>query len=172
MADSEIVKEIQAALETMPTGPDGSCFVSNEALPLLERHRRDLLPAIEEVVRESGFEARVRDEWLIESNLHHLMLIYFEQSDDLGWDSVSFLRSLQGRSLHMALVAVRQIGGMSGQARWRHRMPRALYELAHQLSMQDPEFSDRERLSRHVANGSLSLVEETKALRASNAPAG
>ena len=33
MADSEIVKEIQAALETMPTGPDGSCFVSNEALP-------------------------------------------------------------------------------------------------------------------------------------------
>jgi hypothetical protein len=159
MARADVVAETWAALRTDVTRFGDSCFVSNLAIPELERHGADLLPVIESIVGATDFETIRQSEWLIERNLLHLLLVYFEMADDHGWDAVQFLRSLRGPVLHEALVAVFQLWGPTRGANRRRTIPKALYEVWHALIAEDPDWvGDREGLSRYVASGSLSLV--------------
>jgi hypothetical protein len=159
MVRADVVFEIWAALRTDWTRFGDSCFASNLAIPELERYGADLLPAIESIVGATDFEKITQAEWLIERNLLHLLLVYFEMAAGQRWDSVQFLRSLRGRVLHEALVAVFQLWGPTRGANRRRVMPKALYEVWHALMAEDPDWvGDREGLSRYVASGSLSLV--------------
>jgi hypothetical protein len=146
-------------LRTDVTRFGDSCFVSNLAIPDLERHGADLLPAIESIVGATDFEKIRQSEWLVERNVLHLILVYFELADDHGWDSVQFLKSLRGPVLHEALIAVFQLWGPTRGANRRRTMPKALYDAWHTLMAEDPDWiGDREGLSRYVASGSLTLV--------------
>jgi hypothetical protein len=159
MARSDVVAETWAALRTDVTRFGDSCFVSNLAIPKLERHGADLLPAIESIISRADFEKIRQSEWLVERNLLHLLLVYFELADDHKWDSVQFLRSLHGPVLHEALVAIFQLWGPTRGANRRRVMPKSLYEAWHALMAEDPDWvGDREGLSRYAASGSLSLV--------------
>jgi hypothetical protein len=95
MARPNLVAETWAALRTDVTRFGDSCFVSNLAISELERYGADLLPVIESIVSGTGFEKIRQSEWLVERNLAHLLLVYFEQADNHRWDSVQFLRSLR-----------------------------------------------------------------------------
>jgi hypothetical protein len=159
MARAEVVAETWAALRTVVTRVGDSCIVSNLAIHELERYGAVLPPAIESIIGDTEFDRIRQSEWLVERNLLHLLLIYFELADDHGWDSVEFLRSLRGPVLHKALVAVFQLWGPSRGANRRRAMPKPLYELWHTLMAGDPDWvGDREGLCRYVASGSLSLV--------------
>jgi hypothetical protein len=159
MVRAEVVAEIWTALRTDETRYADSCFVSNLAIPELERHGAELLPAIECIINSQDFEPVRQSEWLVERNLLHLLLVYFGLADDHGWDSAQFIRSLQGPVLHEALIAVFQLWGPTRGKNRRRAIPQALYEAWHSLMPQDPDWvGDREGLSRYVASGSLSLV--------------
>jgi hypothetical protein len=159
MVRAEVVAELWTALRTDVTRYADSCFVSNLAIPELERHGAALLPAIETIINSQDFELVRKSEWLVERNLFHLLLVYFELADDQGWDSAKFLRSLQGPVLHEALIAVFQLWGPTRGEKRRLAIPRSLYEAWHSLTPQDPDWvGDREGLSRYAASGSLSLV--------------
>src|SRR5262249_46074061 len=111
MVRADVVAEIWTALRTDVTRYADSCFVSTLAIPELERHGAELLPAIESIINREDFELVRQSEWLVERNLLHLLLVYFELADDHGWDSVRFIRSVQGPVLHEALIAVFQLWG-------------------------------------------------------------
>lgn len=155
----EVIAETWAAIRTEKTRFGDSCFVSNLAIPNLERHGADLPAVIEAVVGSSEFEPVRRSERVVERNTLHLMLLYFEHADNHGHDPVPFLRSLSGPVLHNALVAIFQTWGpMRGSGR-RRVMPRGLYEEWHTLIAQDPDWiGDRAALAAYHASGSLTLA--------------
>jgi hypothetical protein len=159
MVRAELVAEIWTTLRTDVTRFADSCFASNLAIPELKRHGAELLPAIESIINSPEFESIRISEWLVERNLLHLLLVYFELADDHGRDSTPFLRSLQGQVLHEGLVAVFQVWGPTRGKNRKRAIPQSLYEAWHSLMHQDPDWvGDREGLSRYVASGSLSLV--------------
>jgi hypothetical protein len=159
MVQTVVVAELWSALRTDVTRYADSCFVSYLAIPELARHGAELLPAIESIIKSQDFESVRQSEWLVERNLLHLLLVYFELADDRGWNSAQFLRSLQGSVLHEALIAVFQLWGPTRGRNRRRAIPQTLYEAWHSLMPQDPDWvGDREGLSRYVASGSLSLV--------------
>ena len=159
MASADVLAEIWNALRTPATGDGWSCFVSNKAMPLLHRHGRDVVAAIEEVVSGPELAKALEREDLVERNLFHLLLVYFEQVDDSSWDCVGFVRSLNGKLLHEALVAIFHIWGPTRGTNRRRSIPRNLYDTWHELIARDPEWmGDREGLSRYARNGSLALV--------------
>ena len=159
MLPADVEAEIWEALRTDVTRSPDSCFVSNLAIPALGRHGVEVVKAIERVIRGPEFEEARRSEWLVERNLLHLLLVYFEQADACGWDSARFLGSLEGQVLHEVLVAVFQLWGLARGANRRRVMPQALYEAWHALMARDPDWiGDRIALSEYLAEGSLSLV--------------
>src|SRR5580765_8873846 len=110
-----LVAEIERAMSCPPTGDGWSCFVSNKPLAALRDRGLDLLPAIEEVVRRFRFADM---QSVRESNLLILLLMYFETADEASVDVSGFVRSLEGRHLREALLAIFQIWGPArGQAR-------------------------------------------------------
>src|SRR5688572_24390585 len=139
-----------------PTGGGWSCFVSNKRLSGLSDRGPELLAGIEEVVRGFRFEDA---QWFSGGNLLHLLLIYFEKSDDAGVDVSGFVRSLSGRHLEEALRAIFQIWGPTrGQAR-RRVIAERLYEAWRDLNECALQFEGKEDwLARYVADGSLRVA--------------
>ena len=140
MTRDEVVAEVWAALRTDVTHVGNSCFVTNRAMTRLARHGAARPAAVESVVNDAGFGPAVQTEPLVERNLLHLFLVYFERGDDCGWDAVPFVRSLRGVPLHAALVAVFHVWGPARGTGRRRAMPRALYEAWHALPDHDPDW--------------------------------
>jgi hypothetical protein len=153
---SELVAEIENAMAGPPTGDGWSCFVSNKRLSELQDRGPELLAAIEEVVRRFRFEDA---QWFSDSNLLHLLLIYFEKADDAGVDVSGFVRSLSGRHLEEALRAISQIWGPTrGRAR-RHVIAESLYEAWRDLNESGLQFEGKEDwLARYFGDGSLEVA--------------
>jgi hypothetical protein len=156
---TEIVTETWLALRTIPTRFGDSCFSSNLAIPKLQRHGAELLPTIESIINSPDFDPIRESEQLVKINLLNLLLVYFELADDIDWDSIPFLRSLQGPVLHDALCAVFQLWGPFRRANRRCLMSKSLYDVWHELITQDPEWiGDPEGLSRNVASESFPFL--------------
>jgi hypothetical protein len=155
---SELIAEIGRAMSGPPTGDGWSCFVSNEAISALEGRGPELLPAIEEVVRRFRFDDA---QWFSESNLLHLLLIYFEKSADAHVNTSGFVLSLTGRHLEEALRAIFQIWGPTrGRAR-RRTIPQSLYGAWCALNESGLQFDGKEDcLRRYVRDGSLEVTAD------------
>jgi hypothetical protein len=152
-----IITEICAALSTPPTQIGDSCFVSNSAMECLNRHGNTLLPAIEAVLHRGNL-ANETPKWFVESNVLHLLLIYFEKADESNWDAASFLASISERLRHRALIAVFQIWGPTRGANRRRIMPRRLFDIFQSLVPRDTAWlADPNALQKLVADGSLAL---------------
>lgn len=159
MSPIDVEAEIWRALRTQVTRVGDSCFASNLAIPELKRHGLEMVMAVERVVRSPEFEEARQSEELVERNLLHLLLVYFEQADAFGWNSAEFLMTLEGKLLHEALVAVFQLWGPTRGINRRRVMPRALYEAWHASIARDSDWIGGPTfLSGYVAAGSLSLV--------------
>lgn len=140
-----------------PTGHGGTCLVSsNKGLSALQDKGPELLAAIEQVVCRFHFEVA---QWFSQNNLLHLLLIYFEKSDDLNVDASGFLRSLRGPHLEEALRAIFQIWGPTRGPARRRAIPQRLYDAWRELNGIGLQFEGTEDwLARYVAEGSLELT--------------
>jgi hypothetical protein len=153
---TELVAEIDRAMSGPPTGDGQSCFASNKLLSSLEDRGVELLPAIKEAVRRFRFEGAP---WFADGNLLHLLLIYFEKSDDAGIDASGFVRSLSGRHLEEALRAIFQIWGPARGLARRCVIAEPLYRAWRDLNEAGLQFEGKEDwLGRYVADGSLKVA--------------
>jgi hypothetical protein len=125
-------------------------------LGALNRHGRELLPAIEAVVSSTKFEEQMQTAYWPEINVSGLLRIYFEQAHVNGWCAARFLRMLQGTLRNQALTAVY---GLWGPLRKYKTISAELYRTWQELALQDPEWTDaRETLTESVTDGSLVLI--------------
>ena len=127
--------------------------MSNTAIEALRGRGAELLPAIEEVVRRFRFEDASGFD---ESNLVHLLLIYFEKVADAEADVSAFVRSLPGRHLEVALRTIWGVWGQAHGPRRRRTIPKGLYDLWSSLDKPWLASEGKEDwLARFVADGSL-----------------
>jgi hypothetical protein len=153
---TDLAAEIERAMDTRPAAIGDSCFVCNSGLEALRQRGAELLPAIEFAVRSFHFDEA---KWFADGNLHHILLIYFERAADLEHDVSGFVRSLAGRHLKTALLAIFQIWGPTrGQSR-RRTIAAPLYQAWHDLNAAGLQFAGKEDwLAKYVADGSLAVT--------------
>ena len=155
----DIYSEVLAAVSTRRTGTPGCCIVSNPRLRQLHRHKRDLLPVVEDL---SGDDALMQIPPVIfRSNIRELFEMYFRIAFEYNWDFVSFVISLPEHLFSHAVAAIQHVWAINNDLRLTV-MPLDLYRfLCRRLQNLAPVLT----LKRLVKIGQLSFDRENPGRR-------
>lgn len=160
---NEIKVEIRNALVERPkTLIPGTCLAFNDAIPKLEQHGIELLPAVESVVSEIDYAPHHGGNWW-RVNLSELLKLYFRIGDDHDWNTAPFVKALPTPVFTRAVTAVLSVWGTNNDER-RTVMPKHLFDCLNERL--PPDDSLLITLNRLIKIGQLTFDRDNRGKRA------